>query len=103
MRHLQLIPPEITMKLLEGHEDILTPAAVERERFYTTQSCPRCGGRCRKIGDFRTMWHRGEILPRFYLECLACGCEFNPHNGMIVKLGNVGQAVEPAIPILRKD
>ena len=102
MRHLHLMSPEITAKLLEGHEDILTPAATERERFYSAQNCPRCGGSCRKIGDFRTMWKEGEILPRFYLECLACGCEFNPHNGMIIKMGNLGQAFEPAIPILKR-
>jgi Zn ribbon nucleic-acid-binding protein len=97
------LSPEITAKLLEGHEDILTPAASERERFYAVQTCPRCGGSCRKIGDFRTMWQKGEILPKFYLECLACGCQFNPHNGMIVKLGNLAQAVEPALPILKTE
>ena len=49
------------------------------------------------------MWQKGEILPKFYLECLACGCQFNPHNGMIVKLGNLAQAVEPALPILKTE
>jgi hypothetical protein len=97
---LKFMPKEITEKLLEGHEDILTPAVTEREKFYSSQSCPRCGGSCRKQGDSRTMFTDGDMLAKFYLECLACGEVFNPHNGMIIKMGNVGKAVEPVIPIL---
>lgn len=98
---LKFLDPEITMKLLEGHKDVLTKQAEQSDEFYAAQSCPRCGGSCRKIGDSRTMFADGEMMPRFYLQCLACGCEFDPRNGMILKLGNLAQAVEPAIPILK--
>lgn len=85
---------------MEGHEDVVTPAAKASERFYAAQSCIRCGGSCRKVGDVRTMFQQGEIMPQYRLECLACGCEFNPHSGMIVKMGNLGEALEPAVPLL---
>ena len=101
--HLKFLDPEITAKLLEGHRDALTPASVESEKFYSAQTCVRCGGSCRKTGDSRTMHTSNDIVPRFYLECLACGCEFNPHNGMIIGLGNIAKAVEPAIPILKTE
>ena len=95
--------PQIALKLLEGHQDILTQQAEAHERFYANQSCPRCGGGCRRIGDLRTMFKEGEALPRYLLECLACSCVFDPHTGMILEMGNIGQAVEPAIPILKNE
>jgi hypothetical protein len=97
---LKFLDPEIARKLMEGHEDVVTPAAKASERFYAAQSCIRCGGSCRKVGDVRTMFQQGEIMPQYRLECLACGCEFNPHSGMIVKMGNLGEALEPAVPLL---
>ena len=100
---LKFLDPEITRKLLEGQVDVLTPASEDREKFYASQVCVRCGGSCRKVGDSRTMYVDGDILPRFYLECLACGCEFNPHNGIIIKMGNLRQALEPAIPLINND
>lgn len=99
---LKFLDPQITAKLLEGHKDIITPLVQERETFYSAQSCPRCGGSCRKTGDARTMFRSDQPLPMFYLECLACGCEFNPENGVIITMGNVAQAVEPAYPIVGK-
>lgn len=49
------------------------------------------------------MFREGQALPRYQLECLACGCVFDPHSGIIVEIGNIGQAIEPAIPILKTD
>jgi hypothetical protein len=95
--------PMIARKLLEGHQDILTDQAEHHERFYSSQSCPRCGGGCRRVGDLRTMFKGDKALPCYQLECLACGCLFDPHNGLILELGNIGQAIEPAIPILKTD
>ena len=99
--HLKFLDEEITRKLLEGHEDVLTPIAQETEKFYAAQTCPRCGGSCRKTGTKET-FVQGEMIARFHLQCLACGCEFSPHSGLITTLGNIAEAVEPAIPILKK-
>ena len=95
--------PLITRKLLEGHQDILSGAAEQHEQFYSNQSCPRCSGGCRRVGDPQMMFREGQALPRYQLECLACGCVFDPHSGIIVEIGNIGQAIEPAIPILKTD
>ena len=102
MRSLEFLDPEVTQKLLEGHQDILTKEAEDSEEFYSAQSCPRCGGSCRKTGDGRTLFSQRGVLPQFYLQCLACNCEFDPRTGLIHVLGNLGKAVEPAIPILGK-
>jgi|GEM_PF-2259964 len=97
---LKFLDPEITRKLLEGHEDVVTKRAEDREKFYSAQSCPRCGGNCRKLGNYHSMYRGEDILPKFYLECVACGEQFDPHSGIVLKTGNVGRAVEPAIPIV---
>lgn len=101
--HLKFLDPEITRKLLEGHKDTLSQAVEQQEQFYASQYCPQCGGSCRKIGDSRTLFSQDDILPRFYLQCLACGCEFDPKTGIISVLGNVAKAVEPNIPIIGKE
>jgi len=98
---LKTLDPRITQKLLEGHKDILTPAAQERERFYQDQMCPCCGGNAfTKVGDSRTMIREGEILPRFLLKCDNCGCLFDPHSGIQLSLGNIAKALQPSVPLL---
>jgi hypothetical protein len=93
--------PRITMKLLEGHTDVITPLAQEREQFYQNQICPGCtGDNLQKTGDSRMLFRPGEVLPRYWLECKSCGCIHDPHSGIIIKMGNVAKAIEPAFPIL---
>jgi len=101
--HLKFLHPEITKKLLEGHEDVLTKKAEEHEAFYASQVCPRCGGNCQKRGDYHNMHTGDDILPKFYLRCLACGEEFDPHTGITIKTGNVGEALVPAYPIVGQE
>ena len=101
MRSLEFLDTEITRKLLEGHADVISKAREEQDKFYAAQSCPRCGGNCRKLGDYHSLHSGEDALPRFYLQCLACGEEFDPHTGIILKTGNLGRAFVPAIPIIR--
>jgi len=88
--------------MLEGHEDIVTPLAADRERFYTKQECIRCGSSAlKRIGDANTMFRGRDPLPRYTLRCLSCECEFDPHSNILLKMGNLGKAHEPSIPILK--
>lgn len=103
MRSLEFLDPEITQKLLEGHQDVLTSATEERDKYYAAQTCPRCGGNCRKLGDYHAMYSGEESLPRFYLQCLACGEEFDPHTGIVLKIGNISRAFVPSYTIVGRD
>lgn len=99
---LKLIDPEITIKLLEGHKDVITPAAEEREAWYKNQTCIRCGSSAlKKHGDSRTLFRGNDPLPRYNLICQSCECMFDPHSGLLLSMGNPGKALEPAIPILK--
>jgi len=98
---LEFLDPRITEKLLEGHKDTISPLAEEREKFYLSQSCPHCGGNALdKRGSLNTLFRANDPLPRYQLLCENCGCLFDPHSGLILKLGNLGKAWIPAIPIL---
>jgi len=100
MRSLEFLDAEIIQKLLEGHKDVITSASEKRDKFYAAQACPRCGGNCKKLGNYHTMYTGDEPLPKFYLMCLACGEEFDPHTGITIKLGNSSKAMVPGVPIL---
>lgn len=98
---MKTLDPQITLKLLEGHEDILTPMAEEREKFYQGQICPSCGGNdFTKVGDSKTMIRDGDCLTRYLLKCNNCECLFDPHSGIQLTMGNLGKAYIPAVPIL---
>lgn len=99
--NLKPMDPQILLKLLEGVPDTLSPAADEREKFYRDQSCPYCQGNSfNRRGDSRTIFHDGDPLPRYSLECTNCGCHFNPFSGIIIHTGNLGKAYQPAVPII---
>ena len=102
--HLQTSDPTEIAKLLEGYEDTLTPAAEAREKFYRAQTCPQCtGSSFRKVGDLRMMFRPDDPLPRYQLKCSNCGCVFDPHSGLVVRMGNVGKAFVPSVPLINKD
>jgi DNA-directed RNA polymerase subunit M/transcription elongation factor TFIIS len=98
---LKFLDQRQTKQLLSGHKDILTPLVEAREKTLYSQPCPKCGGFCKKTAYHNVLFRDHDILPHFYLKCAACGHEFDPETGLIVKLGNIAQAVEPVIPILK--
>ncbi len=101
---LKFLDPRITEKLLEGYEDTITEAAKKREQFYQDQLCPTChGDSLRKHADIRTMFRPNDPLPRYQLACTGCGCVFDPHSGIVLKIGDLGKGLVPAIPILKRD
>lgn len=101
---LKFLDPRITEKLLEGYEDTITEASKQRERFYRDQTCPTCQGTAfHKHADLRTMFRPSDPLPRYQLACINCECLFDPHSGIILKIGNLGKALVPGLPIIKTD
>ena len=101
-KHIKLMDPEATLKLLEGRKDIITPLAEAREAFYQSQTCIRCGSPALiKVGDANTMFRSNEPLPRYLLKCASCECLFDPHSGLLLSMGNQAKALVPSVPILK--
>jgi hypothetical protein len=87
----QELDAEIVLKMLEGYENELEPEQKGLDAFYRQFRCPRCKGPCLK--HFLSTDHAfgGETaVPRSGLKCTLCDCVFDPHTGLIVSLGNLG-------------
>ncbi len=97
---LKCMDPEETLRLLEGHKDIITPLAEARERFYKEQECPSCGSTSfTRSTNARIAFRGSDPIARYLLSCQDCGCTFDPHSKMVLEMGNRAK-LEPAIPIL---
>lgn len=100
MAHIEEMDPALIAKLIEGVPNIVGPAVDEEDRLCVSTSCPRCGGGCRRVaGSYAEM--ATSFPPRFNLECLACGCVFSPRSGMICSLGNLANAFERDVSLVR--
>lgn len=98
---LRTADPRITLKLLEGREDVLGPLAKARRDFYDSQICIRCGGKAfTKVADSKTIFVPDDPLPRYLLRCRDCECLFDPHSGILLAMGNLGKAFIPVVPLL---
>ena len=101
---IEELDPEIARQLLEGHKDEITGLSREREQFYQDQICPTCyGAFFIKVDNPPTRFSPNDPLPRYLLKCTACNCLFNPHSGIILTMGNLGEPLEPAVPLIEKD
>lgn len=99
--HLKESDPQIILELLENERDIITEKAQQREQFYQSQTCPRCGGEAlTKIGNIKTLFRRNDPLPRYQLHCEGCECQFDPYSGIILTMGNLAKAYVPAVPLI---
>lgn len=90
--------PEVIRQMLEGQEDILTPAAKAEDKLYQNTQCPICGERgCQKVirapkvkvnqaGEpelIESPFNSSDPLPQGHAQCTHCDTEFNPLTGMI--------------------
>lgn len=80
------LDPDEARKLMEGHEDILTPMVKKEQTYFRHVPCPSCG----KTGHSETLNAKNPFspnspLPNKLLVC-SCGTEFSPNSGIITKI-----------------
>ncbi len=90
------LPPGVAEKMLEGHEDTLTPMVQVELDFVNKQLCPRCGSNVIPEHDIRRLI-KGVNRP--LARCGECKCLFDPYSGLLLEMGNLAN-LEPAIPII---
>ena len=79
---LKPMDPEAIRRALEGHENVLTPAAQKQADLFKSLSCPSCGSGVTPYLDPQALFRPGEALPRYLARCTSCGCEFEPNTGI---------------------
>ena len=78
------------LKLLEGHVDVLTPAAEEQSKRLASVRCPNCGVRpCQPFIDCARPFVSGEVPPRKLLNCTNCSVTFDPDSLIQLNLGRL--------------
>jgi hypothetical protein len=96
---LKPLPPELLRLLVKDEEDILTPRAEKRAFAVGLDPCSRCGGKMQETLNSVHPFTPEEPLPRTLAVCDDCGFSYDPHNGIIVSMGNPAKVEDPfAIP-----
>lgn len=93
---------DVLAALLEEHadEDILTQKASDLESFYKSTKCPKCGGACRKEYNAKHAFSDPQSpVARALLWCNDCGAHFDPHSGIRLVEGNLGNIPHPHVVI----
>ncbi len=99
--HFKEMKAEDRAKLIEEHDDVLTPLIQEDQKIYEDASCPRCGGMAAKDVDLFRAVTTKRVIPRYNCKCLECGCLFEPITGLIIEMGNLGRLhPETLVPIV---
>ena len=92
MGHGKQLSQDEILKLLEGHEDLLTPLVKKEQVFFRNSACPTCGAysHSQTVNAHRP-FTPGSPLPNILLRCLMCQTEFDPNTNLIT-------SVTPLIP-----
>jgi hypothetical protein len=95
---LRTLDPDIVRKLIDGVEDVITPAAESEAELYKSARCPRCfqSGYCVKRVDppkvvmtrsgpelVQSPFVPNKLLTEGYAKCTNCETEFCPRTGII--------------------
>jgi hypothetical protein len=93
--------PELVRKLIEGHEDVLTPAIVALDAFYATFRCPRCRAPLVREFDSRHVFSDpAQLAPRALLRCPGCRYLIDPHSNVVLQFGDASKVPIDSIPPL---
>lgn len=95
----KLLDPEVARSLLEGHEDIITPAAALDRELIELAHCPVCGSQGSDpvmsppkfaIGEdgtpkaLRVPFTAGKPNVVMHAKCRTCASEFSQHTGVVI-------------------
>lgn len=110
---LRTLDPEVVRKMIEGVEDILTPAVEAEAKMYRDTRCPRCfqSGYCVKKIDapkvvmtpegpevVASPFSPTQPLADGYAHCSNCDTDFCPRSGIIRYVEPFLTAVQPTDP-----
>jgi hypothetical protein len=89
---------------IEGHKDIISPAAEKLDGFYRGFSCPRCKGELQKEFAAKHVYAvPSSVAPRALLRCPTCGYLIDPHSNIVLEYGDASKIPIEQVPIINPD
>jgi hypothetical protein len=106
---IKTLDPEVARALIEGVEDVITPAADAEAKLYAEARCPKCfeAGANKKIRAAKII--KGEdgtpevvqspfagddVLCSGHAQCQHCGCEYGVQSGIVLNTGALLTSVQ---------
>lgn len=75
---------ELVRKLLEGQENVISPAVLKEQTMLSGAVCPACSGdSTQAMVNAKRPFTKGKVLSNKILKCLTCQSEFDPQTGII--------------------
>lgn len=74
------LDPDVIMKALEGHGNVLKDEVEKQEEFFRDLTCVKCGSSVTPFLDSTALFKDGQNLPNYLVRCESCGCEFEPYS-----------------------
>lgn len=89
--------PEDALAAVEGYEDVLTGEQLKLNAFYRQFICPSCKGTSlsKRHATRHAFADPNWLVARATLVCNQCKCEFDPHTGIILEMGNPAKVELP--------
>jgi hypothetical protein len=89
--------PEDVLAAIEEYSDALSGEQEKIDAFYRQFICPSC--KCSALSKRYQTRHAfadsNWLIPRATLVCNQCKCQFDPHTGIILEMGNPAKVEAP--------
>jgi len=95
------LDPEVAWAAIDGYESAFDGEQKKLDAFYRQFICPSCKGQSlsKRFNAGHAFSDSSCLIARATLVCDECKCQFDPHSGLILELGNPAK-VTPRIPII---
>lgn len=87
---LKTLPPGLARRLLEGEEDIITPAMDRQTRIVDLVPCARCRNPLQRYIPPESPF-RASGVPRITGKCEVCGYCVDTETGIVLDTGNAAR------------
>jgi hypothetical protein len=88
--HIKALPPELLLRLLDGEQDILTPAVEKQTSRVEILPCLRCKNPLQRHIPVEAAF-RANGVPRICGKCEVCGYCVDVETGIVLDVGDASR------------
>lgn len=88
--HIKALPPELVLRLIEGEQDVLTPAVEKQTSRVELLHCLRCKNPLQRHVPVEAAF-RANGTPRITGRCEVCGYCVDVETGLVLDTGDASK------------